>query len=796
MIAHIQMDPKRIQTVEEHLKEVGQIAGKLGEPLRMGNLAYLAGVFHDLGKWRKRFSDYLEKAVENPGSVRRGEVNHSSAGAIYIYRRYYYGDEIRRLTAQLIATAILSHHGLMDCVSPEGVDCFHKRIEDLSSLDYDEVMENFYNSNLDESYLDHCFEAAVEEVGQIRSKIEQKHLSPSFTIGMIERMLLSMVIDADRLDTAMFTGNRKQYVEVGCKEALWNELCNQLECYLKGFSKEDSISLIRKRVSEECFQFAKYSTGIYRLSVPTGGAKTLGSLRYALQHVVRPEHRKERIFYIGPFLSILEQNSQVFRNALGEGDFLLEHHSNVVIEDIEGEGTEEYNRYSLLAENWDAPMIVTTFVQFLNTLFSDSTQSVRRLYRLSNSVVIIDEIQSLPIQMIGMFNLAMNFLSTMCNTTVILCSATQPILEQLKPPIQLGNPDDIIRDKVKLYQELKRVCVEEKKGILTTEMLCKFMVKLLKEQDDILLILNTKAAAKAAFTVLEQYYKNAEESVHLYHLSTNMCGEHRLTVINEIKKNLKKKKLICVSTSLIEAGVDLSFNTVIRSFAGLDSIAQAAGRCNRHGEVEEGVVYLIHYKEEALGHLEQIQKGATCSKGIVELFQKNPEKYHHDLLSPEALEAFYQSYYYDSSQQRKMSYPVNQQGFSLLDLLARNQKGIMALKEDQRAQNRLMMYQAFKTAGKNFEVIARGTTGVVVPYGQGKTIIKELLDVSRDGDIKGMLRRTQRFSVNLYARQIERLGNMGAIHFVEDIGVWVMAEGFYHENLGIIYDGVFEYLEV
>lgn len=810
MIAHIREDTNQEQPIIEHLQNVAEIAELLGAPLNMGNLAYITGMFHDLGKWRKKFEDYLREAVAHPERARRGEVNHSSAGAIYIYRRYFHGDELHRLTAQMIATAILSHHGLNDCLDPQGVDCFHKRIEQLDGLDYEEVIKNFHSSAIDESVLDELFLKAVSEVGQLIKLIQENRLSKSFTISMAERMLLSIIIDADRLDTVDFCGDAdlngsggnsiaeykakrelyKTMPEVNMK--LWQPLCDRLETRLAKFKKDDSISRLRRQVSDECLAFAEKETSIYRLAVPTGGAKTLSSLRYALNHA--KEYKKQRIFYIAPYLSILEQNSQVFKTALGDGDYILEHHSNIVFDDVEGESKFQYYRYKRLTENWDCPIVITTFVQFLNTLFSDSTQSVRRFHNLADSVIIVDEIQSLPINMIFMFNLAMNYFSCINNTTVILCSATQPVLDKVTMPIYMGTPGDIIADKTSLYRQLKRVRIEEKKGLLDTGTLRGFVLEIMEEHDDVLLILNTKAAAKTIFDSLREYYQEAKEPVLLIHLSTSMCAEHRLNCINLLKQRLKKEKIICVSTSLIEAGVDLSFSCVIRSFAGMDSIAQAAGRCNRNGEAEEGIVYLIHYREEKLNRLDQTKKGAMCSENLVDEYSRFPERYDYDLLSPKALESFYQRYYYDPSQSRLMAYPVDKSGFILLDLLGMNRKGSMAAR-NAGVNPDLEMLQAFKTAGKNFNVISNNTVGVIVPYGEGAEIIGQLIGNSDVGHYKEYLRKAQRFTVNVFQHQFQRMNELEALKFLEDIGVWVLKDGFYNEQTGLTLDGRLEFLE-
>lgn len=823
MIAHINAETRAEQTVLSHLQGTAALSEKLACPLGMGNLAYLTGLLHDLGKWRKKFEDYIRTAIDHPEKVRKGEVNHSSAGAIYVYQRYYKGDKLQRLTAQLMAEAILSHHGLNDCLSPQGDEAFRTRIEKLEDLDYDEVLVNLEKSGIKAEELDDRFAKAQEEIAVFIRKTSGYDYGKSFFQGMIERMLLSILIDADRTDTAVFCGTRE---ELAWEFTDWELLCRKMEGYLAQpkFMQDTHISRIRRDIADECLRFAENQTGIYRLSVPTGGGKTLSGLRLALNHIAgtrresfgkienseiqknleKPENpaptAKKRIFYIGPYLSILEQNAQVFRDVLGDGDFLLEHHSNVVQDD---ESQLEGSRYRQMTENWEVPIVLTTFVQFLNTLFSDSTQSVRRFHSLADSIIIIDEIQSLPIHMICMFNLMMNYLSAVWNVTVILCSATQPVLHHVKPPIDLGRPEDVIENTAKLYASLKRVRIEEKKGWLDTSQLSRFVADIAGRERSVLAILNTKAAVRALFLELKQYYADSSKPVRIVYLTTNMCPEHRLKVIHDLKQQLEaiqegstNERMICVSTSLIEAGVDLSFCSVIRSYAGMDNVAQAAGRCNRNGESEEGVVYLVRYKEENMSHQKQVVKGASCSEKLVEDFQQNPQRYDHDLLSPQALNTYYNHYYYDTEQQKLMRYPIEKKGFTLLDLLSENRVGKMAAYRDKR-QVELELCQAFKTAGACFQAIDSDTVSILVPYEKGREYIADLCSFhSTPAECKKILRKAQRFTVNLYRYQFEKMKNLEALQFLEKAGAWALKEGFYDEEMGVVMEKRLDFMDI
>lgn len=794
MIAHIDSNHlNREQTVLEHLKGTARIAKDLGNPLEIENLAYLAGLYHDLGKWRKKFETYIRMAVLEGEKKNHEKINHSSAGAIYIYRKYYHGSNLEKLTAQLLCQAILSHHGLNDCITMEGEDTFHKRVENLEKLDYQEIMDNLGKSTISEKETDEILKKAVGEVALLQNKIGTNSLSVSFTNGLICRMLLSILIDSDRLNTAVFCGDRSIVDLTVNREFSWEVPAGSLERTLSRFPSKSGIFSIRRKIAKECLNFAGNSSGIFRLTVPTGGAKTLSSMRYAIAHANK--YNKKRIFYIGPYLSILEQNGQVFRQALGEETPILEHHSNVMMENEE----EETNgvSYRHLTENWDNPIIITTFVQFLNTLFAGNTGCVRRFHNLSQSVIIVDEIQSLPLNMLYLFNMAINYLSEICQTTVVLCSATQPTLDDISVPIHMSNPPDMIADVDVLFKKLKRVRVEPLHEMMTTEQLCDFLKKKYEKETDMLVILNTKAAAAAVYRTLDSLFLESGEEITLIHLSTSMCAEHRLSSIERIRNRSQGERLICISTSLIEAGVDISFSCVVRSYTGLDCIAQSAGRCNRNSEQKEGTLYLIYYAEERLGNLEQVRKGAACTEAIVEQFQKDKQSFHDDLLSRPALNAYYKKYYCDPDQRSLMNYPVKE-GFNMVDILSENRIGRKIHWEKYEEGNNLdlTLHQAFKTAGKKFEVIERNTIGVLVPYGDGEEIISKLNGDLYGKEIAACLRKGQRFTVNFYRDKIEKLNKAGALTILKNGNVLALKSGFYDINLGVVIDGKEEFLLV
>ena len=326
-------------------------------------------------------------------------------------------------------------------------------------------------------------------------------------------------------------------------------------------------------------------------------------------------------------------------------------------------------------------------------------------------------------------------------------------------------------------------------------------MELIEEKQSLLCILNTKTSARKVYeslqSLVEQWNQEREtkEQITLFHLSTNMCVQNRLNKLEEMKERLlKQDKVICVSTALIEAGVDISFECVVRGRAGLDSIAQAAGRCNRNGEAIEGTVYIIKEKEERLGNLPEIKNGIQCSGPVLDDFLERPEYYQMDLFSPKALEKYYDKKYNpkDDKLKQQMRYPLEKG--DMVDLLTENETGLKACNNNK--PGNLMMCQAFRTAGKEFEVVVQNTTGVIVPYKEGKKIIADLCKDSYEIDVKELLKQAQQYTVNLYQNQIEQLNQKGEIIRILDNSVMVLKEGFYKEDFGVFTEGEMEFLEV
>ena len=537
--------------------------------------------------------------------------------------------------------------------------------------------------------------------------------------------------------------------------------------------------------------------GIYQLTVPTGGGKTFASLRFALNHA--KEYSMDRVFYIIPYTSIIDQNVEEVRKILEEKDskgnylnkVVLEHHSNLTPE-------EETNRQGLLAENWDAPIVFTTQVQFLEALFGSGTRSARRMHQLANSVIIFDEIQTLPVRCVHMFNVAIRFLVQNCGTTVVLCTATQPLLDKVDPiqrALKIEPEQKIISYEKELFQKLKRVDVFDKTRPekWDEEEVAELAVHQFREKGSVLVIVNTKSSARAVYQAVLQ-----KSNATVYHLSTNMCPAHRLKVLDEIKEKLQPEKtepVICVSTQLIEAGVDIDFGSVIRYLAGMDSIAQAAGRCNRHGvRKSPGSVWIVNPKQENTDRLNDIKIGIEKAERIFRDFKDFPEKFDGDLIGLNTMEVYYNYYFFE--RKGEMAYSVNKdsivgQSDNLFNLLSTNKLATDEYARIKKASPEIPFTQSFQVASKAFHVIDENTQGVIVPYGEGKELIKDLcgaFDLEKQFEL---IKKAQRYSVNMYTREFNEMAKNHAIHEVQEgAGIYYLDNEYYNNEFGWSNDSI------
>ncbi|MCM1524982.1 MAG: CRISPR-associated helicase Cas3' [Ruminococcus sp.] len=771
-IAHIRKTDGELQTVASHCKGTAELAVKFSENLKISGIMRLAAILHDSGKMNADFNEY----IKGGSNFRRGEIDHSYSGARYITElsRGTEGENVSE-TALFIARIIVSHHALHDWIDDKYNDCLKTRIE--KSERYGEICEGIKTLASGEE-LKNMLKAAAAEYTELWNRLYSlcggNSVRFCFYMGMLERLAQSVLVDADRTDTAEFMDGIKPR-EFDTR-LIWENMYNKIEEMREGFrQRTDRISALRMDISDRCAEFAEKERKICRLAVPTGGGKTVSSLRFAVNYCKK--FGKKRIIYIAPFMSILEQNSEVLRAAAGDGA-LLEHHSNIAAEIDCGE---ELNEYERRCERWDDPVIATTAVQFLNTLFSGKMSSVRRFHNLADAVIIIDEIQSLPIKCVYMFNLAMNFLSHICSCVIVLCSATQPSLEQVKYPLILDGEESMTGDCSEYFDSFKRTRLisDIRTEQYTYEQAADYAYEKYLENGNLLMIMNTKKAAAELFGLLKEKCAEDGRETETVHLSTFMCPAHRKEKLERVRRLLDgQKPVICVTTQLIEAGVDISFNCVIRSAAGAESIAQAAGRCNRHGKDELRPVYVINVKDEHLGSgLEQIKRG----RDIFIALAAN----RGDLMSSEAMTMYFRKLYseYQSGRDNKdeLEYYAEGMDTSLLEFLSKNTA------RSKKCESKLpYRSQAFATAGRLFKVIDENTRDVIVPYNaEAEEIILGLnSDISADEAVR-LLRRAQKYSVGVYSSAFGDMLEKRQLHPLKYGEVYALDKSCYSEDLGI-----------
>lgn len=790
-IAHIRAGDGQIQTVSEHLKAVQAGCEAYGAKIGVSHLAGLAGLLHDLGKNTSAFKDYISQAVANPDNPpRRGSVDHSTAGGRFLYRRFYTRDKRANLAVEWVSNCIISHHqGLRDYLDAELKSPFLERValKQEGMGNYEEAEGALWQA-WSASEMDCYFEAACQEVDKVFATLREAKLS-KIAVSLVIKYLFSCLIDADRSNTRQFEENRYESWQEGSHHDFfatsYDRLIRVLQSYDASESAAHPINQLRRDMSLQCEEFASRPTGIYTLSIPTGGGKTLASLRYALRHALT--HNKERIVFVVPFTTVIEQNADEVRRILQEHDLILEHHSNVL---IDFDDTSDYDvrkkQAAMARDNWDRPIIFTTMVQFLNTFFAKGTRNVRRLHRLSNAVLIFDEVQSVPPKCVSLFNAALNFLRAVGGSTSILCTATKPTLDFVKERLHLELEAEMIQNLGDVSRQFKRVDIVDRTGSpLGVEELTELVRDVMVDQKQVLVILNTKSAVKKLFLRLQQDPLVTECKVSLFHLSTNMCAAHRKDVLSRVRCLLAKKEpVICVSTQLIEAGVDISFDCVIRSLAGLDSIAQAAGRCNRHGLDPVKKVYVIQSADEVLDNLPEIRIGADVARRVLSEFARQPDSYGNDLLSPQALELYFKYYFFQISGDLK--YPIPKLGSNLFDLLDRNADLSSAYKNKHGKWPEVETRASLATAERYFEVIQNNSTSILVPYNaEAKEILIQLNGAVAPDDLSVLLRRSQQFVVNVYDHTLRALDRVGAVYQLLHGQVFALRENAYTADFGV-----------
>ena len=817
-IAHIRESDGREQLLSAHCRNVAALCSRGAEIVGLSKLAELIGLTHDMGKATDEFADYLRAALRDDKA--KSPHHHAPTGAIYAYRRWFMRENAsacERAAAQIAMLCILGHHaGLTDCLDVKGKSTLLKNMKDEAApVHADKAIAWFLQNIADEAELDALFESACRELSALFHDLDRPSADTAVALGLVSRLMLSALVDADRWDSACFEYDENPFEAASAPD--WNALLNTFERFRQThLSGEGEINRIRADISDLCWQKAASETGVVTLSVPTGGGKTFSSLRYALRHAALNGQR--RLFYIIPYNTILDQNARDIREALADYPSILEHHSNVVIESEDerradrsagrhsnAESEDEQDTYKRLTERWDSDIILTSLVQFLNACYAAPNSAARRFHALTNAVLIFDEIQSLPKACKVLFERAIQFLTQYCRSTVVLCTATQPRLSLTPAPVELMPHVEA------LYERLKRVRYIPQLDADRTCASAGAEIARLLEEKSVLAILNTKAAAwsvydeatrilrerghaLAAFdpllpedTLADAARACSPDEILCVNMSTLLCPAHRKKLIAWIKAWLRAgRRVLCVSTALIEAGINVSFPVVIRDLAGLPSVVQAAGRANRNMEYGRGDVLIWNFPEEAraLAHLEDVQHGAD----ITRTFLNSASIDNDELDSPKMIENYFNQEARYIEEKQEFPVEVREDGLRkscyLTELLGKNTQIVSGIGK-YKSLKPLVLHQSFRTAGKYFYVIPDDTKSVIVPWGGGAALIAALNGEHDMREEIQLLRRAQAYSVNLYDNMYRRLKNAGAISLIGNSGVCALAEGFYSDAGGV-----------
>lgn len=793
-IAHIRESDKQIQSVAEHLLGVKALAESIGEKIGVKHITGLAGMLHDMGKYTDEFKDYIIKAVENPGDApKRGSVDHSTAGGRLLYQKFHTGSPSRGswILAEVVGNAIISHHSyLHDFLNEDLESPYLKRVRDKPLKEYDKSMQQFFDEVISEQAFQQYVLRAIDELEAYLSQPSVENSESK--LMFLSKFVFSALIDADRTNTRLFEEN-KQEETTPCRQALFHTYYERLMQKLHSYQeKEDAktrINELRRELSDQCDKFAEKPSGIYTLSIPTGGGKTLASLRYALKHAIR--ENKKHIIYVVPFTTIIEQNAEEVRKILMDDAHILEHHSNVIDDMRDDDEAQDgmmnaQQKLKLAKDNWDSPIIFTTMVQFLNVFYARGSRYIRRLHNLCESVIIFDEVQKVPVSCVSLFNHALNFLKSYGHSSLILCTATQPALDFVERRLEISADSEMIQNVDQVIEAFKRVEIVDKATGETfdTDKLADFITEKMEEVQSILVVLNTK-------TVVKRLYRQIETlDIPLYHLSTSMCAAHRNRILEQVRGHLQREeKVVCISTQLIEAGVDVSFDCVIRSLAGLDSIAQAAGRCNRHGKKEIQQVYIIDHAEENLKHLQEIKVGKQLVQRMLIDLKKDPNQHGGNLLSVQAMEQYFRKFYTEFSSRSLLNYYIRGLEKDMTELLMANRNNSsynLEYKNSKKESLPLFLVNSYRTAADHFQVIDDQTTTVLVPYGEeGKEIIAQLNGDETIENLSMLLRKAQQYTISLFAYEREQLSKNHGLVSLMDGKILALKESAYSEEYGL-----------
>lgn len=712
-------DPSEWQRLIDHLNATADLAEKLGQDAGVSELARAAALFHDIGKYSQEFQARLG------GSKHR--VDHATAGAREVMALF--PKPPHNAFAELLSYCIAGHHsGLPDYGDPSD-------LSDASTL-----LARREKKALKD------YSAYTAELAPVRLAFQPRQIQPIkdygwFSISFLTRMVFSTLVDADWLETETYMNGgarpRGQYPDIP-------ELTRRFKQYLQRYDHpQGAVNQKRSEILKACMTGAVQKPGFFTLTVPTGGGKTLASMAFALEHAAA--YGLKRVIYVIPFTTIIEQNAAVFKQALGDEN-VLEHHSNFDWQpgrDSEADDDETNTvlaKLKLAAENWDIPIIVTTNVQFFESLFASKKSAARKLHNIAGSVIIFDEAQMLPREFLQPCMLAVRELVQNYGASAVFCTATQPQLDRFLPGVAMA---ELAPDPQALFDFFRRVRIQPA-GILSDQQLA----ERLNAQPQALCIVNTRRHAKGLFDLLDEDGR--------FHLSTLMCPQHRKNALNEIRSRLADgRSCRVVSTQVIEAGVDLDFPVGYRALAGLDSIIQAAGRVNRERRAASGDVFVFEPDTPFIRRMPSfIRQTAAAAASVL-------REHGDDPVAVPAIQAYFRLL--DALQDPQRSYDAAQVLVSL------NKQGI-----------------DFKTAAEKFKLIDDGNSvSIIIPYDEAAC--KQIEDLRYNLYPAGVLRALQIYTVTVFSREFEKLQAKGAIETIhERYFVLMQMEKFYDLETGVI----------
>lgn len=698
--AHSTEDPTRRtwQALSDHLTATGSLAGSFAEAFGGEALARASGLLHDLGKYTDEFQNRIAGSGER--------VDHSTWGARVALERY-------NLIGHVLAYGIAGHHaGLANGVDGNKRTSLSDRLASQLPVLRDAWRTELVLPDLSELVMPKGF--------------QRKTARLQFQQAFLTRMVFSCLVDADFLDTERFYARVAGIdVERDSPTPSLGELRRELDEHLKGFSADTPINTLRAQILAHARSQANQLPGLFSLTVPTGGGKTLTSLAFALDHALK--HGLRRIIFVIPFTSIVEQTAAVFRRALGAlGErAVLEHHSTFLPPDVPRDDPDRYRstrKLTLAMENWDAPIVVTTAVQFLESLFADRPAASRKLHRTTSSVIVLDEAQTLPIKLMRPTLAALDELVTNYRSSIVLCTATQPALGRDEGmPDGLTGIRELAPNPSELHCTLRRTRVRHL-GQIGDETLAQHLA----HHSQVLCIVNNRRHARALFLMLE-------DQIGARHLTTLMCAAHRRQVLDGIRADLKTgRPCRVISTSLIEAGVDVDFPTVLRTEAGLDSIAQAAGRCNREGRrpVEHSEVMIFQVADDRWAPPPELRQFAQVTRSVLRRHAADP-------LAPSAIRDYFQELFWQRGANEL-------DGHGLLDLLRASRLNSLP----------------FETLAERYRVIESLQRPVLIPFDE---TAREAIGALRHSQMPRSQRLLQAYVVPLPHAGFEALRRIGAI---------------------------------